>query len=539
MRNNNERNERILHLVEEKIAVDKFEKSNLRKDIQKNNMGLHWVLKVASVVAVLGVISGNIYTYATYKKDMFSVILEKVGIFSEYQKDKKDVNITYNSNEFELTLTDYGIDEDTLIIGYNLKLKEKVENEIYFLDNSRLSDGEKIWEIDTKSNIESFNKISDTEYRLYKFYKIDTSSLSESVEFSTDIMLYERLDELNSEKLANWNFKIGLENDKLNLEHERYVVNNKETEVAKILEVSKTKLSTKMTILLKQCSTEPSVRYYVEILDNDGNIILENKVERLFGGTPTDIIFSRINFDKKLTINIYETYVGYNDITKKETMILDLSKDLSKKNEENIQRESKTFRDLEFKYIKGSEIYETTYNEGMGDEEVYYFDVKLYNNIGDEKIVDNLIGIRCYKNLYNEDLETLTEHMNKLEYLGGYGLAREYTFFASQENKIKEDIILDYEQMMDLADGKDVNVNGNLLSIKMIEGQIHDIKIEDKRKVKVDGKDAITWLETYGEECRREYVFLVNGYVYEISCPIDFDNISEAEMFVESIKINK
>ena len=73
----------------------------------------------------------------------------------------------------------------------------------------------------------------------------------------------------------------------------------------------------------------------------------------------------------------------------------------------------------------------------------------------------------------------------------------------------------------------------------MLESRIHDIKIEDKRNTKIDTEDAITWLETFGEDCRREYVFLVNGYIYQVSCPIDFDNIYESEEFVESIRINK
>lgn len=536
---NNDRNERILQSLETKIAMEKFRKSSLEKDTQKEIVRPYFVLKVASVIAIIGIVSGNIYTYATYKKDMFSVVLEKIGMLSEYQNERKDVNITNDSEGYKLTLTDYGIDEDTLIIGYDLELAKKIENKIRFFDNSKISDGDKVWKIDTNSNIETFTKITDTKYRVYKFYKMDTSKLSENVEFSTDIKLYEELDELHSEELASWSFKVNLENDKLNLEHEKYLVKNKETEIAKILEVSKTNLSTKITILLKRFIPEPGIKYYVEILDSDGNIILENRVEALFGGTPIDIILGKIDFDKRLIINIYETYENSNEMTKMDTLMLDLAKDLSEKSEQDVQRESKTFRDIEFKYIKGSEMDEETYNEGMGDEETYYFGVKLYSNIGDTNVLDDIIMVGCRKNLYNEDLETVVESINKLEYLGGYGISKEYTIFAAEDNIIKEDVVLSHKQMMDLADGKDVNVDGTVLNKKMLESRIHDIKIEDKRNTKIDTEDAITWLETFGEDCRREYVFLVNGYIYQVSCPIDFDNIYESEEFVESIRINK
>ena len=56
---------------------------------------------------------------------MFSVILEKMGILSEYQNTSKEINITSDNNEFKLTLKEYGIDEDTLIVGYELELPRK------------------------------------------------------------------------------------------------------------------------------------------------------------------------------------------------------------------------------------------------------------------------------------------------------------------------------------------------------------------------------------------------------------------------------
>ncbi len=41
-----------------------------------------------------------------------------MGILSEYQNTSKEINITSDNNEFKLTLKEYGIDEDTLIVGY-------------------------------------------------------------------------------------------------------------------------------------------------------------------------------------------------------------------------------------------------------------------------------------------------------------------------------------------------------------------------------------------------------------------------------------
>lgn len=537
MNNIEDRNKRILQTLETKIAMEKFEQESLAQNRRKEGVRSYIALKVGAAATLLGLVAGNIYSFATYKKDMFSVILEKMGIFSEYQNTGKDINMTSYNNEFKLVLTDYGIDEDTLIIGYDLELPKKIENKIYFLDNSKLKCEEKIWEIDTNSNIESFTKVNDTNYKIYKFYKIDSSKLGKDIEFDTDITLYEELDELHSNNLANWSFKTNLENDKVNLKNEKYIVNNKKTDFASILEVSKSSLSTKITILLKPYHIEPGVKYYVEILDDSGNVILENNIEALIGGAPTDVIFKKIDFNKKLIINICETYGT--KIEHKETMTLDLEKDLVRKSEKkDSEKESQSFRDIEFKYPKGLETYETTYNEGMGDEEVYYFDITLTNNVGNEQIADNLISISCYKNLYDENLETIVENMHKLEYLGGYRLSKEYTIFSAEDNTLKEDVILNHKQIIDLADGKNINVNGTMLNVEMIKETLHNIKVEDKKTVKIDSKNAITWLETYGEDCHRKYVFEVDEYIYEISCPTDFNNQDNVEEFIDSIIIH-
>lgn len=540
MNNSEDRNNRILQKLEKRIAMENFEQENLLENRKKQSLKTYVALKIGSIVALLGLVVGNVYSFATYKKDMFSVILERMGIFSEYESTSKAINITSDNNGFKLVLKDYGIDEDTLIIGYDLELPRNIENKMHFIDNSKLKNGEKTWEIDTNSSIESFTKISDTEYKIYKFYKIDASKLGKNVEFDTDLILYHDLDELHSENLAKWSFKTNLENEKINLKSEKYTVNNKETESVSILEVSKSSMSTKITILKKLYSTEPGMKYYVEILDDNGNVILENNIEAVIGGVPTDVIFQKIDFNKKLAINIYRTYYG--EIEDKETIALDLEKDLVKKSEiTDVSKVSQKFRDIEFEYPEESEIdkkEELAYNEYTEEEALYYFFIGLKKNVGNESIIDNLISIHSYKNLYNENLETVVENINKLEYIGRKGIKKEYKFWSIMENDLEEDLILSYEQVLDLADGKEVNVNGTIVNAQMLGDSLHDIKVEDKKQVKIDSKNAITWLETYAEECRRKYVFIVDGYIYEISCPTDFENQDTVEEFIDSIIIH-
>ena len=44
--------------------------------------------------------------------------------------------------------------------------------------------------------------------------------------------------------------------------------------------------------------------------------------------------------------------------------------------------------------------------------------------------------------------------------------------------------------MLDLADGKEVNVNGTKINAKMLGDSLHDIKVEDKKQVKIDSKEC-------------------------------------------------
>ncbi len=40
------------------------------------------------------------------------------------------------------------------------------------------------------------------------------------------------------------------------------------------------------------------------------------------------------------------------------------------------------------------------------------------------------------------------------------------------------------------------------------------------------------------KNAKRKYVFIVDGYIYEISCPTDFENQDTVEEFIASIIIH-
>lgn len=547
--NNNELNKRVLKELERKITINKFIEKNGVK--MKNRKERYFIgIKVASIVLVLGIIIGNAYTYATYDENIFSFILNKIGIFEEYKKDSKDVNITQINNDISLTLTDYGIDSNNLIVGYNLKLKEEKEFNKEIFDETKISNGTEIFSLEN-NGVQLFSKITNTEYIIYKFYKIDISKLSDNNTFMSNVNIYEYIEEGEETLLGNWSFNINLEKSKLNLIYEEYAVENKKVTYKQVdmsnkreklpkiqlLEVKKSDMTTKLTFLLDDYTTEPSITHIIEILDENNNVILERDLEHIMGGVVSDIILKNVEFNSKLKIKFYELDIESKKIFSEGEMELDLSKDLIKKNKNNVSKIKKKWQGLEFEYNKGAQTYEDNYLGKEKDETTHYIDIHLYKTIGNEQIDNGLISISCYKNIYNRDLNKVVDELKRLEFLGGYKYSHKYTLYlkklATGEDDVGE-IELTHKQMMDLSDEKNLVVNG--INISKDDIDVHEVEYQDMKNIKIDKQNAITFVQTYGGP-QRMYVFLNNDYIYQISCPTDFDSQDDVQDFINSIKI--
>ena len=71
---------------------------------------------------------------------------------------------------------------------------------------------------------------------------------------------------------------------------------------------------------------------------------------------------------------------------------------------------------------------------------------------------------------------------------------------------------------------------------KVVKDTLHDVKYYDEKNIKINGYDAITWVQTYGATDRM-YVFIKDDEVYEIICPGGFEYKELVEEFIESIRI--
>ncbi len=71
-----------MHKLETKIAMEKFEQENLVQNRKRESLKNYIVLKIGTVAALLGLVLGNVYSFATYKKRyVFCYSRKKWGYF--------------------------------------------------------------------------------------------------------------------------------------------------------------------------------------------------------------------------------------------------------------------------------------------------------------------------------------------------------------------------------------------------------------------------------------------------------------------------
>ena len=549
--NNDEFGKRILEKLEKKIAISEFQKQeNIRK---VNNYKKIVLLKVASFIMIVILITGNVYTYATYNQNMFSYLLNKIGIFNDYDEHHHDVNQIQNNDGNILTLNSYAVDKETLILNYRLKLKEKQKfhNEIF--DQTKIITNSGTYDLDESkyNNIQMIEKISDTEYDIYKFYKIDGSKINENCKIYSKINIYSYIDEVTEDLMGTWEFYFDIEKNNKAINYEEYILENKTTnfidvktnktqflydnltESVILSQLKQSDIATKLVFLLKDYGTEEGLRYYVEILDENGNIILENNLEYLIGGVNSEVIFKKIDLDSKLKINIYETEIAENIIYRKATMEVDLSKELKAKEKESSKMIKENWKDIEFEYPEGSIVTKNSYD--YFDNQFYTLDVELDKKIGNTTYLDGYIQIKSYKNINHLDLKNLAKTLKNLEYLGGYGMANHYDYTTFSDDKKREtyNVEMNFEQLMELAEKGTVKVNEEV--VKIDEDGIHNIKYSDEQEIVINNIKAITWLQTYGGSVRK-YIFIKGDNIYELSFPGDFEHKEMVEAIVNSIK---
>lgn len=565
---NNSLNERVLKRLEEKIAVEEFMTSEVKSNIKVKSKKSNKFIKVASIF-IIPIIAGNAYTYATYNQNIFSYVLDKIGIFTD-NEGITQLNETKNaenslSSKNTLTLESYGIDENTLIISYRCKLAEEYD---YFLENlidyTKIVDGDKEYILEDSGRA-MFYKISNTEYEIFKIYDVNTKNLSNNAKCESILKIYKEPDGPNMDVIGNWEFEFDLDKEKSKISNEKYILKNKKTklisleepndmltEEVELLEVHKSDMVTKLVLFLGgYYATDPSTEYTVEILGENDEVILANNIQSIVGGVTGTIITKPLENNHKIKINIY--HQGYRDgvpteVYSQGTIELDLDNDLiSKTEQENANYRFQVWNDLEFNY--NSKILEFEYPariidgvETIDEERSKNFvSFDIFKEVGNEKFYSDSIQALRTENLFNNDLETIAKEEQMLQLAGGYELNTNYDVQIVKDQihgEVIDEVNLTHNQLMELVENGIVNVDDRIITTNDVHFQ--DMEFREIKNIKINDVEAITWTTVYGGDYAesQNYIFVYNNNIYKIKTPVlTFENEDVITEFIENIKI--
>lgn len=234
----------------------------------------------------------------------------------------------------ELSLENYIVDGENLILKYNLKLDESEEMLVKELwDIATIRYGEETVEFNTLKDFGVFEKVGDTEYTIHKFYTIDTEKINEDTELNSNITIY-RYDkeeyynptegEPDLIEVGSWKMIIKLDEEQFGGQQKYalegvaadFVIEENEVEEGYVIniptlelnEVIQGKTTTKFNMELINAASNTT--YFVEILDEENNVLLEKGLQYFEGNEFAEIVVNRIPDDAKIKIIVYETEAG-------------------------------------------------------------------------------------------------------------------------------------------------------------------------------------------------------------------------------------
>ena len=133
------------HIQEDTIIPDNinqlfsnFESEvNMNEKLKKGEFKIKLRNKVAAILATLSIISvGGVAFACAISEDVRTYVKSFLGIVSieQYKEAKIDTNEVRENNGYSLTLEDYGIDAETLLLSFNLKTEDEIELEYPFME---------------------------------------------------------------------------------------------------------------------------------------------------------------------------------------------------------------------------------------------------------------------------------------------------------------------------------------------------------------------------------------------------------------------
>lgn len=349
------------------VDENKREK-NMKK---QSKFKLNKVLSLAASFVIVVFLAGNGIAYAKGEDNIYSWILNKIGMQKEYEEKSKEIKIGAISNETNIEVESAMINEEIVMVCYKINTNVPLKGKIYLFGNKYLNINNKKYDVEYKNiNIERENstlseKINENEYKVYEIYRLEDKEIAESVNLEVNISLIAdeekgysstfgvdkdiEVERLGNEIEGKWNFKFDInKNSQTNYNYYEYqLVNNQfiftkeilnlqqeladKYETPKINIESIKKINNLNIIQINAEGTwfsgyvwkenkkteygeEALMSLTIEIKDKESNKIILNKgIKRLLMGDKTELILGDIDLKGELEINIYNDNKDVNE----------------------------------------------------------------------------------------------------------------------------------------------------------------------------------------------------------------------------------
>lgn len=553
MDNNFEKNLKDLIKTNIQIPDDVNTKiQNTYKKIGNANKPFN-IKKLTSIAASLILVvtlGGNIWAYSQNKDNIFSWILQALNIEKEYNNNSQLINKSSQSDKTTITITDAGLDNNTLIVGYHVITDKNLNNTFILNGEKRIVYENTNINLLYKSCYEQFNnqiitKISDNEYIVYEMFDVSAYQLADNFTLITNINSIDNyitngasefLYENNNSIQGNWDFKIDISKHNNALKSSEYAINDfsitlDDGEVIELVNANISNITTSLTFYQGQYEM---AHYTVELIDSNDNIILEKNLRTLSGGI-SKILTRTLDTNETITINIYKYDLGSNKIVQGSKKF-NLSTYGKTNNNENKFSYSKTiFKDIILELPSDWKAHD--YSADKPSRMLIDIKRKINNN---RSTYDTDIRVTAYnytedfKNKYSlEELNDILQICLSLDYI----LTDEFNIYIHGTN---DECVLSYNEVKDLINDKIKNIskNGKTINkdtLRIVEG----FKILSSNKTKIGNIEAYkTVFSSNYEDTKEVYLFIYKNNIYQINISLSSYCIDEIQNIIKTINFN-
>lgn len=294
--------------------------------------------------------------------------------------------------------------------------------------------------------------------------------------------------------------------------------------------------------VLYDYTTEPSFYYTLRITDElNNNLIIEDDEPQIVGGIVSSIKINKLKSKDKVNVYVYEKNSETNSINLDLKMQINLKKDLERKQKINQSSNMvyKKLGDVDFKYIDSKNVYfgdtSHSYSTKLKGESC---SLPMKAQYGEYLIEEEHIQFSYDKNVNNLNLEQAFESLVLINNnYGQYGLSDLYGMDTVDDNGVINDIIIiNFEEMMKLCNGQNIEKNGKIYTSKSFNG-FEKMKLVKDEVVKI-GKNIEAIKYHFESDIGYEnYMFIHNDNIYSLKVPTKERIKNEVQEFLDNLEI--